>query len=265
VFGHNKLIMRNKKFLFIFLFSLLNYGQEYPFISKEFVKIDKYKYLDFVQKKAENKIFNENGLIIPLVKMDSINKTYLKNPYKPIYFVDSINNKSITVIKYLSKEEYKIINDELQDKQKKDSKNRKQLNGSHIENLELTDTNGSKYSFESLSGKIIVLNFWFTKCAPCIKEMPDLNDLKEKYKDKPIAFFAVTYDKKALVDDFLKKIKLDFTVIPNDRKTINQFGIQFFPTNLVIDSNGKVVYVNEFFGGCGIKEIDKILKKLTKD
>ncbi|WP_395062513.1 TlpA family protein disulfide reductase [Flavobacterium sp.] len=256
-----------KKYIFLFtvLFCLVSYGQEYQFVSKEFLAIDKYKYLDFVQKKAENKIFNENGSIIPLVKMDSISKNYLKNPYKPIYFGDSINNKSITVIKYLSKEEYKTINDEFQDKQKKDTENRKQLKGRHIENLDLTDINGNKFSLESLSGKIIVLNFWFTKCAPCIKEMPDLNDLKEKYKENPIVFFAITYDKKNLVDDFLKKIKLDFTVIPNDRKTINQFGIQFFPTNLVIDSNGKVVYVNELFGGNGIKEIDKILKKLTKD
>lgn len=257
--------MKKYFFLLIVLKCLLSYGQEYQFISKEFIKIDKYRYLDFVQKKAENKILDENGLIIPLVKMDSISKTYLKNPYKPIYFGDSINNKSITVIKYLSKEEYKTINKEFQDKQKKDFENRKQLKGSQIEYLDLTDLNGNKFSSETLIGKIIVLNFWFTKCAPCIKEMPDLNDLKEKYKDKSIAFFAITYDKKSVVDDFLKKIKLDFTVIPNDRKTINQFGIQFYPTNLVIDSNGKVVYINEFFGGNGIKEIDKILKKLTKD
>ena len=257
--------MRKYIFLFIVSFSLLSYGQEYPFVGKEFVAIDKYKYLDFIQKKAENKIFNENGTIIPLVKMDSINKAYLKKPYKPIYFGDSINNKSITVIKYLSKEEYKAINDEFQDKQKNDTENRKQLKVSHIENLDLTDIFGNKSSLESLNGEIIVLNFWFTKCAPCIKEMPELNDLKEKYKDNPIAFFAITYDKKSLVEEFLKKVKLDFTVIPNDTKTINQFGIQFFPTNLVIDSSGKVVYVNEFFGGNGIKEIDKVLKKLTKD
>jgi thiol-disulfide isomerase/thioredoxin len=257
--------MRKCFFLAVVLFSLLSYGQEYPFVSKEFVKIDKYKYLDFVQKKSENKIFNENGSIIPLVKMDSINKTYRINPYKPIYFGDSINNKSITVIKYLSKEEYKVINNEFQDKQKKDTKNRKQLKGSYIENLDLTDIKGNKFSLEGLNGKIIVLNFWFSKCAPCIKEMPDLNDLKEKYKGKSIAFFSITYDNKSLVDDFLKKIKLDFIVIPNDIKTINQFGIQFFPTNLVIDSNGKVVYINEFFSGNGINEIDNILKKLTKD
>ena len=257
--------MRKYIFLSIVLHCLLSNGQEYKFVGKEFIKIDKYKYLDFVQKKAENKILDENGLTIPLAKMDSISKTYLKNPYKPIYFGDSINNKSITVIKYLSKEEYKVINDEFQDKQKKDTENRKQLKGSHIENLDLTDIFGNKFTLENLSGKIIVLNFWFTKCAPCIKEMPYLEDLKEKYNDKSIAFFAVTYDKKSVVDEFLKKIKFDLTVIPNDRKTINQFGIQFYPTNLVIDSNGKVVYINEFFGGNGIKEIDKILNKLTKD
>lgn len=256
--------MRKYIFLSVALISFFSHGQEYVFVGKEFEKIDKYKYLDFVQKKAENKIYNENGSIISLVTLDSLNKTYIKNPYTPIYFGDSIQNKAITVIKFLSKEEYKAINDEFQDKQKKDTKNRNQLKGSNIENLDLTDLNGNKFSLESLNKKIIVLNFWFTKCAPCIKEMPDLNKLKEKYNNKPIAFFAVTYDNKNIVDAFLKKIKLDFTVIPDDRKTINQFGIQFFPTNIVIDSNGKIVYVNDFFGN-GIKEIDKVLQKLTKD
>jgi peroxiredoxin len=256
-----------KKYIILFLitFSLINYGQEYPFISKEFVQIDKYKYLDFLQKKVETKVVNENGFLIPKIKMDSISNYYIKNPYKPIYFLDSINNKSITVIKFLSKEEYKTINDEFQEKQRNDTKNRKQLKGTTFDNIELTDMDGNKFTSESLKGNIIVLNFWFTKCAPCIKEIPDLNDLKEKYKDKPVSFFAITHDKKYLIEDFLKKIQLDFKVIPNDRKTINQFGIQFYPTNLVIDNNGKVVYVNEFFGGSGIREIDKILKKLTKE
>lgn len=256
--------MNKHLFLTIVFFSLLSQAQEYTFISKEFIKIDNARYLDFVQKKADNKIFNENGSTISIAKMDSLKKAYQKQPYKPFYFGDSINNKSITVIHYLSKEEYKAIGDGYQEAQKKDALNREKLKGSTIKYLNLKDIDGTNYSFDNLKDKIIVLNFWYTKCSPCIQEMPDLNKLKEKYKDKSVAFFSITFDKKNIVEEFLKKVKLDFNVIPNDKKTIDQFGIQFYPTNLIINQNKEVIFVNEFFGN-GVKEMGKILKKLTKD
>lgn len=46
----------------------------------------------------------------------------------------------------------------------------------------VTDINGNEYSLESLKGKIIVLNFWFVECKPCVQEMPELNELVEIYK-----------------------------------------------------------------------------------
>jgi len=256
--------MRKIIFLIIGLNFFLTQAQEYSFINKNFVVIDKYKYLYYVQRKADVKTFTEEGKIISPTQLDSLDKTYIKQPFKKIFFADSINNKVSLVIKNLSKEEYKSINDKFQESQKKDLANRKKLKGSNIEKLDLTDINGNKYTLESLKGKIVVLNFWYTKCVPCIKEMPDLNKLKNKYQAENVIFFAITFDKENIVKPFLEKIKLDFTIIPNDKKTVNQFNISFFPTNIVIDKNGEVIFINELFEGNGIDKIDKILKKQLK-
>lgn len=93
---------------------------------------------------------------------------------------------------------------------------------------------------ESLKGKIIVLNFWFTNCAPCIEEMPDLNKMKAKYQKEDVEFFAITFNKKDLITPFLEKIKLDYIIIPNDQNTIDDFQIKFFPTNILINKEGKL-------------------------
>jgi thiol-disulfide isomerase/thioredoxin len=164
----------------------------------------------------------------------------------------------------MTKEELKEQS-ELGKKQFNDEiKKRKYLKGLLVDSLSLVDLEGNRYTMQNLKGKVIVLNFWFTKCAPCIKEIPDLNKIKKTFGTENVAYFAITYDNKEIVDTFLEKIKIDFTVIPNDRKTIDQFKTQYFPTNLILDQKGEVVFVSDFFMRNMIEDMNKTIKKLLK-
>src|SRR6185312_613814 len=55
--------------------------------------------------------------------------------------------------------------------------------GSEAPDFTVADLNGKMYKLSDLKGKTVVLNFWFTTCAPCVTEMPELNRLIEKYKN----------------------------------------------------------------------------------
>lgn len=143
-------------------------------------------------------------------------------------------------------------------------KKRKDLKGMLVDSLALVDLEGNRYTMDELKGKVIVLNFWFTKCAPCIKEIPDLNKIKVTFGTEKVAYFAITFDNKEIVENFLEKTKIDFIVIPNDKKTIDQFKTQYFPTNLILDQKGEIVFVSDFFMKNMIEDMNKTLKKLTK-
>src|ERR687893_223477 len=65
----------------------------------------------------------------------------------------------------------------------------------------LTSMDGKKFELASLRGKVVVINFWFTGCPPCIEEMPKLNELVEKFKDKDVVFIAPTWDNEATLND----------------------------------------------------------------
>ena len=258
--------MRNFIFVLLLLKSVSAFSQEYSFLPKTYVSVDKWKYIDLLNKTPKPQIEYrlENGKAYTQTYLDSINKT--KDAHRPsaVYFSDSVANKLTVVLKMRTDTEIKQKNKDFFDLQKKEKNKRQKLIGSTISNLKLTDITGKEYNSESLSGKLVYLNFWFTKCAPCIKEMPDLNKLKEKFGTDGIAYFAITYDKKDLVEQFLNRQKLDFTVIPNDRKTIDQFGVNFYPTNILLDQNGKVLFVNEVFNpksNNGLEEIEKLIKK----
>ena len=53
---------------------------------------------------------------------------------------------------------------------------------------------GSTKTFKDFEGELLVINFWYINCGPCIAEMPYLNDLVETYKDEKIKFLALSFD-----------------------------------------------------------------------
>ena len=58
----------------------------------------------------------------------------------------------------------------------------------------LTSLEGEKFELAALRGKVVVLNFWFTGCAPCVAEFGELNSLVHKFKNKGVVFIAPTLD-----------------------------------------------------------------------
>jgi thiol-disulfide isomerase/thioredoxin len=118
---------------------------------------------------------------------------------------------------------------------------------------------------KQLKGRVLVINFWFTACGPCIKEMPLLNELAASYNVKNVIFLAPAPEKPAKIKRFLKKNTFKYNIIPASKQYIKAMGIENFPTHLVIDKNG---IIRQVFIGYDeeIKEklegeIDKLIKE----
>ena len=92
----------------------------------------------------------------------------------------------------------------------------------------------------SKTGRPMVLNFWGVVCKPCIREMPDLNRIKEKYQDK-VDFYAITFNQKEEVIPFLEKHNFTFTHIVEAGKFKGKMGVNTIPKTLFINKNGIVV------------------------
>lgn len=102
-----------------------------------------------------------------------------------------------------------------------------------------TTLDGKKISLNDLKGKPTLVNLWFTSCAPCIEEMPVLNELKSKYGEK-FNFLSITFDSESKVKKFLEKHKFEFTHIVNSKKLTEKLGFEGYPVNLFLDKNGVV-------------------------
>ncbi|MDR7371094.1 TlpA disulfide reductase family protein [Flavobacterium aquidurense] len=104
--------------------------------------------------------------------------------------------------------------------------------------FQVKDLDGKIWSLKELRGKTIILNFWFISCAPCIKEIPELNKLVGEYKNKEVIFLGLTYNTSQHVHNFLKKSAFNFTQLPNSGEISKKYNVFYFPTSFVIDKNG---------------------------
>lgn len=138
--------------------------------------------------------------------------------------------------------------------------------GETFPNFILYDINAKVIRSSDLKGKILVFNFWFSTCRPCLNEMQGLNTLAEKYKDrKDVVFLAAGWEKKTVITQFLQAKKIKYTVCPESIGLINMLKIKSYPTNIVVGKDGKIIA--DYIGGLpGIEQtleadIEKLLKQ----
>ncbi len=111
---------------------------------------------------------------------------------------------------------------------------------------------------ENLEGKIVVLDFWFTHCAPCVASIPELNSIARQFPE--IVFLSVSFEKEEVINNFLNKMVMYYPVGSDpEKKTIKAFGVSSYPETFLIDKNGIIQWqgspfhltgkvLNEFMG-----------------
>ena len=102
---------------------------------------------------------------------------------------------------------------------------------------------GTEVRLSSFLGEVVFLNFWATNCAPCRKEMPDLQRLAEKTSGLPFRIVAVTTDKDWNdVDQMLPNglPGVEILMDPTGGDIRRSFGTEKIPESYLIDKSGKL-------------------------
>ncbi len=107
----------------------------------------------------------------------------------------------------------------------------------------------SNIDIKDLRGKIVLINFFATWCPHCINEMPYLENLWNKLKDKDFLIICIgrEHSKQELVV-FRDKKGFTFPIAPDpERKIYSLFATKYIPRNIVVDKAGKIVYQKKGF------------------
>jgi len=244
--------------LLLFLISTLSYAQE---TTPEYLKGLTKAPQELLQTKQialdgeSIPIYSTNGKRIRGMEMM---EAFTSGEYTPEFYMDAEETIKAVALRPASAEEkqrMKVAQNELQGTLR---------NEGPASTFAATDLNGTSYTLESLKGKIIVMNFWFIECKPCLLEMPDLNALVEKHKKEDIVFLGFALNDSRKLETFLKKTDFAYTVIPNSNPIARDYGVSGYPTHIVIDQNSDIAYSTSGLSSVTIQNLEKAIENLLK-
>ncbi|HSK72570.1 MAG TPA: TlpA disulfide reductase family protein, partial [Pyrinomonadaceae bacterium] len=103
------------------------------------------------------------------------------------------------------------------------------------------------FDLNDLKGKVVLVTFWTTRCAPCVSGISRFNQLADEYKNQNVVFLAVTGENPETVKKFLRKKPFNFNIISNGLGVIMKFSgssdgrvVMPTPTHYLINQEGEI-------------------------
>lgn len=250
--------------VFILLFSVNSHSQEKSDLTlDEISKTHKKIALEELMKKKGAFDIDINQMLVFTVEGKRLEGVEMINAlnsdkFTPKVYVDKDLEIKALVLEPATEDE----SDQRKERQKPNSGNTNI--GKKAPSFSVTDIAGKSYTLNELNDKIIVINFWFIQCKPCIAEMPDLNELVAKYKGKDVVFLAFSHNEKKSIESFLEKREFDYNIIAMGNDVIQEYGITSYPTHLIIDKDSKVAYFSEGLSHNTISDLNNKIEELIK-
>lgn len=122
-----------------------------------------------------------------------------------------------------------------------------------------THNTTAKISLKELSGNVVLLDFWWKNCGPCIESTPYLRALQEKYKSKHFKIVSINFsatDTKDDISGYYKAHRLNYTVLIQGQKVAEQYGVSGAPTFFLLDKKGKIILARLGFDKETLADID---------
>ena len=129
----------------------------------------------------------------------------------------------------------------------------------------VADIQGKDQSLEQWRGRVLVINYWATWCAPCREEIPVFVRLQERYGGRGLQFVGIAIDEPASVAAFAREFQINYPLVLGGvdaiellRQAGNRAGV--LPYTLVIDRNGRLVSREP--GGIKEAKLEKLILPL---
>jgi thiol-disulfide isomerase/thioredoxin len=131
-------------------------------------------------------------------------------------------------------------------------------------------SDGENFELTNYIGKnVIIVDFWYTHCPPCVKAMPSLNALYTKYKDKGLKIFGLnSVDNQphslANLNKFLDNRDINYDVILTQPSVDIMYKIKGYPSMYIVDKDGKIVFVEIGFNEGKFRKLKEKVEELLQ-
>jgi LPXTG-motif cell wall-anchored protein len=131
------------------------------------------------------------------------------------------------------------------------------------QDFELKDIEGNTFSLSDFKGKVVVLEFFASKCGPCKPQLMELREIRSAYPEDQVKIISISFDPRADTDEVLRDLAQNVSVTwIMARDTIgiaDVYGADMAPTTYLIDRSGNIRYVSP-----GLTKSDKLMPKIDE-
>jgi len=146
------------------------------------------------------------------------------------------------------------------------------LTGRTLYNFALNDLTGRPWEYRrDRTGKLVLLDFWETKCIPCQHAIRHLRIMQDRFGPYGLEIIGISYEQGTFEEQIIKVERIRQRLGINYRLLVgsdfihcpvrNQFGISAYPTLVLLDDNGCIIWRSEGLGGHQIEELEAIVKQ----
>jgi thiol-disulfide isomerase/thioredoxin len=130
--------------------------------------------------------------------------------------------------------------------------------------FQLQSLDGQSVSLSGLQGKPVLLNFWATRCPPCVSEMPYLQEIYNEWSETELILLAINIgESSAKVKEFMQGHSLSLPVLLDTNQDIAQeYNIRYIPTTFLIGKKG-IIQATKVGAFSSKREIEGILAKIS--
>jgi len=117
--------------------------------------------------------------------------------------------------------------------------------------------------------QVVILDFWYKDCYPCIKAIPFLSRLRDQYEESELAILGLNpFDHKEenrrKLPDFIEINKINYPIVFIDKNVQKDYNVRAFPTFYIIDENGEIAFSKRGYSEEGETTIDSLLNVMVK-
>src|SRR5262245_33187598 len=105
----------------------------------------------------------------------------------------------------------------------------------------LNDLDGNKVELQKLRGMVVLLNFWYSRCSPCVAALPEVEELSKDFKDKGLVALGVDGENAQVAREFVKNKGYSFvTLIDEGGEASRKYEVSARPHFIIIDRGGRI-------------------------
>jgi len=140
--------------------------------------------------------------------------------------------------------------------------------GNEAPDFSAPDLRGREVVLSELQGhKVVVLDFWATWCGPCLRAMPDLEEVHREFAERGVVVVALNLgEDPERARSFIKRQGYTFRVVADqDRAIAERFGVRAIPTLVVVGTDGRIAWTRVGYEPNEARELRALLDQLTEE